>query len=291
MDLRNIDRRTWSRLLIVISSLVLFRLALQAVLPPAIGGSAPPSAIAQAGLTVPAIALLFFTAYLLMGTTYVLLQDQLPGEKASKGSRFGLAFVLMWGAYLLEPVGVSVVTYSETIMTAIVDIIPIALLGVTLGLLSNAPVPRGGRNGTRALFLVAIPMVFIVVRIFEYTVLGIYSVFSTMPLITMLWAAGTGTCLAAMYLLIRNALPVMSPMRRACLFGVGVFAANLLVFNMFMPAIMEFAVWDLGTLSYTDLAVRMVLDSAAVIVGVLVFERLSLATAPREVTDGRLAEG
>lgn len=292
MNLRDIDWRTWRRLLIVVSALVVFRVALQAMLPPSISSSVQPSALAQAGLTIPAVIVLFLAAYLLMGVTFVLLQDWLLGTKASKGLRFGLAFVLMWGAYLLEPVGLSVGAYSETIKTAVVDTVPIALLGVALGLfLSKSDGPGAGRGGIRVLFLAAIPAAFIAVRLMEYSALGIYSVFPTMPLASMMWAAGTGICLSVMYLLIRNALPARSPLKRACLFGIGVFAANLFVFNLFMPAIMEYTAWGIGALSYADLAVRTMMDTAAVLVGVLVFERLSLTMASREVSDGRSAEG
>ena len=292
MKLRNIDRRTWSRLLMVVSALVMLRLVLQAMLPPAIGSSVPPSAIAKAGLTVPAIVLLFFSAYMLMGITYILLQDRLPGTRTSKGLRFGLAFALMWGAYLLEPVGVSMAAYSDTIRTAVVDTAPIVLLGIALGLLLSRDAGMSRSiGGKRVIFIVAVPTAFLITRLVEYGVLGIYSVFSTMPIISLLWAAGTGVCLAVMYLLIRDALPARSPLKRASLFGIGVFAINLLVFNMFMPAIMEFSVWGIGTLSYADLAVRLILDSAAVIVGISVFERLSSVTVPREVSDGCTTEG
>jgi hypothetical protein len=276
----------------VISALVLLRLALQSVLPPAVGSTVQPSVIAQAGLTIPAIVLLFVTAYMLMGLTFILLKDRLPGSKGSKGLRFGLAFVLMWGAFLLEPVGVSVVDYSGTIGTAFVDTVPIALLGIALGLFVSSDVSPGrGSNGTRVLFIAAVPLAFVTTRLVEYAVLGVYSVFSTMPVISTAWATGTGVCIAAMYLLIRDALPTRSPIKRAFLFSVAIFATNMLVFNMFMPAIMEFTIWDIGALSYADLVVRISMDSAAVFVGVTVFEYLSLMKISREVNVGRSTEG
>ena len=71
---------------------------------------------------------------------FLLIRNQLSGNKISQGLQYGLSYCTVWIIYLLEPLP-HVATLFERIIYPIVDSLAFLVMGVLLGLFlsENSP--------------------------------------------------------------------------------------------------------------------------------------------------------
>lgn len=287
------NKKQWLIIILVAIVILVFRLATQAIVNPAVSDSVVPSIIVKMGLTIPVVALMFLLTYVFMGIVFAWIQDKLPGTRIARGLKFGLAFGLIWAVYLLEPTSIAVESYSDTVVIAVIDVMAIVALGLLLGRL----IASRSVNAKKAcavpgiMALAAIPVLYFAGRFAEYNMLHIYSVYDTMPAETLLWAAATGIGACVMYLLIRHGIPDASPLAKAAYFGLVIFGINLLVFNLFIPALFDMPFSGLGGLFLTDLFARTAIDVVTVTAGTYLFEAIELSRSRKRESVSRSSRG
>lgn len=108
--------------------------------------------------------------------------------------------------------------------------------------------------------LASIAVIFVVLRLFDYLVLNIYSSYADRTADTLLWVVITGLVAGSVYLLLRPGVPSRSPRGRALFFGLVVFGLPLTLFNFFVPLALD--------VNVADLAIRCLVDIVAVVLGV-----------------------
>ena len=207
---------------------------------------------------------------------FVLIQDRLPGKKLTKGLTFSLAFGGMWFVYLLELVPHAPWQLPSSLYYPVVDGITVGSLGLLLGMFM-ATDSRGqgtARITDGVLALAAIPVLFLAGRLVSYNVLGIYSMYLSRPLDSLLWVVVMGTWVAIMYFLLRPGIAGKSPLLTAAFFGIVVFGINILLNDLFMPIPFDLSLMGLGEFSYADLIARTAIDVLFVTAGVFIYEKI-----------------
>ncbi len=128
---------------------------------------------------------------------------------------FGLLFCMMWGIYLFEPLPhVSSTSLTELFAYPIVDGISLVFLGLLLGKFVAVDSQLSGKVyiNFNIVPLMAIPVCFLVLRVFCYSIVHIYSSFTANPLGTMIWAVASGIWIGGvLYLFLGQGIKIESP--------------------------------------------------------------------------------
>ncbi|MDK2934985.1 MAG: hypothetical protein PWP27_2795 [Clostridiales bacterium] len=182
---------------------------------------------------------------------------------------FGFLFCMMWGIYLFEPLPhVSSTSLTELFAYPIVDGISLVFLGLLLGKFVAVDSQLSGKVyiNPNIVPLMAIPVCFLVLRVFCYSIVHIYSSFTTNPLGTMTWAVASGIWIGVLYLFLGQGIKIESPIVKSLFFGIIVFGINLFLFNFFITLVFESDI--------ADLIIRTMADIISVTIGVYIYEKV-----------------
>ncbi|UWV47991.1 hypothetical protein N1236_05640 [Acetivibrio thermocellus] len=264
-----INKKRWLTLFLVALSATIFRLILQAFIPSSGSNPFPSSAIVKAGLLIPSFTIYALITYFLLAVVFVIIQGRLPGTKIKKGLMFGFLFCMMWCIYLFEPLPhVSSTSLTELFAYPIVDGISLVFLGLLLGKFVAVDSQLSGKVyiNLNIVPLMAIPVCFLVLRVFCYSIIHIYSSFTANPLGTMIWAVASGIWIGVLYLFLGQGIKIESPMVKSLFFGIIVFGINLFLFNFFITLVFESDI--------ADLVIRTMADIISVTIGVYIYEKV-----------------
>jgi hypothetical protein len=176
---------------------------------------------------------------------------------------------MMWGIYLFEPLPhVSSTSLTELFAYPIVDGISLVFLGLLLGKFVAVDSQLSGKVyiNLNIVPLMAIPVCFLVLRVFCYSIVHIYSSFTTNPLGTMIWAVASGIWIGVLYLFLGQGIKIESPIVKSLFFGIIVFGINLFLFNFFITLVFESDI--------ADLIIRTMADIISVTIGVYIYEKV-----------------
>ncbi|ADQ08091.1 hypothetical protein Calhy_2392 [Caldicellulosiruptor hydrothermalis 108] len=243
-------------LFLVSLSATVFRIVLQAFIPPTAEISLPRSMIVEAGVLIPSFIAYALIVYFFLSIGFAIVQEGLQGNKIKKGLTFGFLFSVMWGIYLLEPLP-TLFTNKLTEMLAypIVDGLSLMFLGLLLGVfvgkdsqnLKNMDFNLGKRR------LAIVTFCFVLLRLFSYNVIHITSSFFTSPLKTIIWTIISGSWIGIMYSILKRGIGVKSDLKKALTFGFFIYGANLLLFNFFIVLVYKVNIIDLIARTMTDI--------------------------------------
>jgi hypothetical protein len=202
-------------------------------------------------------------AFCIMGLMFLAIQKTLHGTKQFKGALFGIALGGMYLVGMMEAYVVYPVSLFGEFYTGMVDGSGILLMSLLLGKYMADDMPDGERMA-RPMFpaILIIPVIYVLMRYFSYTVLHIESSYSTRPLATFIWTAGMGCWGGVMYILVGRGTGYENPLKQAMVLGGLVFGINWVIFNLFALLFIK--------LSVLDLLYRSIFDSLAIIIGVYI---------------------
>lgn len=221
------------------------------------------SIVITSGYFPPAAFAGLALAFCIMGLMFLMVQRSLRGTGRLKGALFGAALGGMYLIGMLEVYVLFPVSLFGEFYTGAADCAGILLMGVLLGRYAADDTHRG-EGPVRPVFpaLAIIPVVYVLIRYFSYTVIDIESSCSTRPLATFIWTAAMGCWGGAMYVLIGRGIAYGSPFRQAVVFGGLVFGVNWLIFNLFALLFIE--------TSLPDLVYRSIFDALAIALGIYI---------------------
>lgn len=260
-------QQIWKFILIIIASTVLTLLLHQVHNDPLMNLSTKPQSIViTSGWFPPVATMALAFTFCVMGVIFRRIQNRLEGTGFRKGGQFGLALGGMYLVGMIEGYVLFPVSFFSELYTGIADSCGIMLLSLLLGkYLANDSLQRDENRGAMFPAMVTIPVMYIMVRYFSYTVLHIESSYVTRPLATFLWTAGMGVWIGIMYRLVGRYLWPSHSLQHAAIFGGLVFGLNWLIFNLFTLLFIVVPLWDL--------LCRSVFDSFAIIIGVYISSR------------------
>lgn len=247
-----------------------------------------PSVFNDAGLMPLAFMVFGSLFYTMVAALYLLIDKNLRGGKVFKGLKFSFLFVIIWVAYLLEPL--PHVMPLDKVTYPLADSGALLVMGLLLGIfvatkgdekfeieehLSQVDKQHGVEDEVKGksieavmpmrkikfsfLNVIIIGLIFFLGRIAMYKYCGLYSSFGVKPVETLLWAIGTGLAIGVVYELVAPYICVNHQIYRFLVFGLVFFGVNLLAFNGFMPVVFR--------VDMVDLATRTVGDVGSVILG------------------------
>jgi hypothetical protein len=270
------QKRGWEFILIILASTVLAILLHQLHHDPLMNsGARPQSIVITSGWFPPVATVALAFTFCVMGLIFLGIQKELQSTKIKKGLLFGLALSGMYIMGMIETHVIFPVSLFGELYTGIADSCGILLLGLLLGK-HMADDRLVGEKTAETTFpaILAILVMYVVVRYFSYAVFHIDSSYTTRPLATFLWTAGMGGWIGVMYRLVGRDMWPSHPLKRAVVFGGLVFGLNWFIFNVFVLLFIVIPVWDL--------VCRSVFDAFAVIIGVYIsslFHRSSRVTS------------
>ena len=265
MKTHTIQRNAWKFLLIIVASTVFAVLLHQVYHDPLMSLSTKPQSIVITSGWFPPVAFAALAlAFCAMGLIFLGIQKALEGTKTKKGILFGLALGGMYLIGMIEACVIFPVSLFGELYTGIADSCGILLMSLLLGkYMADDALNREKNTSPTFPAIVIIPVIYVVVRYFSYTVLHIESSYTTRPFATFLWTAGMGGWIGIMYRLVGRDIWHKHPFKQAVVFGGLVFGLNWLVFNLFALLFIVVPV--------IDLVYRSVFDALAIIMGVYIF--------------------
>lgn len=267
VKLPTVDARRLKIIVLAAMIAAFVRVMLQPLIPEG-NNQVDPSVVADAGLLIPAFILYAIIAYIVMGYSFTMVEKRLPWAKMKKGIAYGILFGLIWVAYLFEPIPLGEgMSFVELLGYPIADGVSVLLLGILLGHFVATEQEVSNRISTGGLSaLLFVPLMMLVIRLFEYVIVGIYSSFDDRTLDTIIWVVVTGLCVGIVYCLIRPGLPTETASGRAVAFGIFFFGIPITFVNFFVVLALDVDIADMG--------LRTAMDILAVVLGVLIVEKI-----------------
>ncbi len=227
-----------------------------------------PSVFVKQGTMPIAFSIYAFLGFSVIAAMYLLVEKRMTGSKKAKGLKYGAAYCIIWVVYLFEPLPHSAgANFINAIAYPIADGIALIVMGLLIGILivkdsDKIVVKKNIYKSSRALFsFIFIAICFMAGRIFQYTVMDIYSLFDTQFFKTLLWVAITGVTVSAVLIWFNQFVSCKNRIKRALIIGGVLYGLNITIFNFFIPLVFNFDV--------TDLLIRTFVEICFVTVGTL----------------------
>jgi hypothetical protein len=205
-----------------------------------------PSVLAEKGLILPAATAMLIVLFTTVAIVFVAIQKNLPGTKAVKGWRFGIAFGILTFLAIIEMNLVFDSRLLNELRGGAADGASLVLLALMLSLMTgtnNLNINQQNRLSWKPFVLV--PLFFLVGRYFSYAQVHILSAYTQKPWATFFWTLGIGIWLSVMYQLLREERSDITAIMRAFRFGCLTFGSYWLIYNLFVLVYLEMSVLDL----------------------------------------------
>lgn len=246
-------RTNWWKILASIFVAVFVDVILHRFFAPRIQYNFPPSIFVEKGLFLPAAGVALIILFGIVAIVFTLIQENMPGTKAMKGWRYGIAFGILCFVSIIEMSLIFDSSLADELRTAAIDGVSLLLLGLLLAWLTDA-------NGQVAqwhtkpswISFILIPLCFLGGRYFGYAIVHIESAYLVKTEATFLWTLGIGVWIGVMYWLLWEDRDDVSAIKAAIRFGGLVFGSYWLIYNLFVLLFVK--------VSILDVVIRVVLD-------------------------------
>ena len=207
----------------------------------------PASYFIESGLFRPAAAIALLGIFILLGTVFLFIRENLPGSRMSKGARFGIAFGGLW---LIGVPGMTIF-FGSPILHEIVggasDCLSLVALGLLLGVLTGTDSPRvtTPRPALAVQVIGIIAFAFIIGQYIAFLFMSKTPYFSITGPATFAWTVVLGLWAGAACWLLRDSPgPARSRAGRALFLGGIVIGINWVLFNFFVLLFVAMPVTD-----------------------------------------------
>ena len=253
--------KTTFKIIFVAVITTLCRVVGQLMIPPGAQDVLAPSEFVVKGTMPMAFTIYGIFAYGTIAALFLLIRNQIGGNKIIQGLKYGIFCSLLWCAYLLEPL--PHVAAADKITYPLADTAALLIMGLLVGALCgktkrDTPTYYAFKDikGT-----ICVAGCFVIGRILQYHIFHIYSSYSAYPTKTLIWAALTGLTIGICCIWISCYVNQKSRLSKALVTGGLLFGADYTLFNFFMPLVFDADI--------PDLLLRTAVDSTAVIIGCL----------------------
>lgn len=189
---------------------------LHALLAPTYNYDYPPSYSVRSGLFKPAAGIALLIIFVLLGVVF-FIQENLPGRKVLKGTRFGVSFGGLW---LIGVIGMSIFLgfpLRHELLGGACDCAALTILGVLLGVFTATDSPRGNASPRRVVpAIIVIAFFFVIGQYLASTLMSGTPYFNISGLATFIWTAVLGLWTGVTYwLLQQGTVKENSPIERS----------------------------------------------------------------------------
>lgn len=228
--------RTFFKILLIGIITTVFRIIGQLAIPQGSQNVLLPSVFVSNG-TMPIVFTAYgILAYSLIAILFLLIRNNMSGNKIMQGVKFGLSCCAIWAVYLLEPLPHA--APIDRITYPLADGAALLVMGLLLGILLG--------------------------RMAQYMLFDIYSSFHIKTMETVLWCICTGFTIACSLTWLNQYVGIQNKFHRICRLGLLLFGLDLMLFNFFMPLVFNADI--------LDLVLRTSIDIVFVSIGCLFFK-------------------
>jgi len=152
-----------------------------------------PSVLAEKGLILPAATAMLIVLFTTVAIVFVMMHKYLPGTKAVKGWRFGIAFGILTFLAIIEMNIVFDSPILNELRGGAADGASLVFLGLMISLMTgtnNFHIKQQNRLSWKPFVLV--PLFFLGGRYFSYALVHILSAYTQKPWETFFWTLGIG---------------------------------------------------------------------------------------------------
>ena len=222
-----------------------------------------PSVFVQNGTMPLAFTVYGMFAYSLIAALFLLIRNQMCGNRVLQGLKYGLSCCVVWIVYLLEPL--PHVAPLDRITYPIADSLALIVMGLLLGWLFGNPAQRAdkAKRPFPILPVLTVTACFFAGRMIQYVIFGIYASFDEKPLETVSWCLLTGAAISCVMAWLNLYIRSGNRVKRATILGCLLFGMDLILFNFFMPLVFDADI--------PDLILRTFIDILVITVGCLAF--------------------
>jgi hypothetical protein len=177
-----ISKSNWWKVVACILVAVFADVILHILFVPRMNYNFPPSVLAEKGLILPAATAMLMVLFSTVAIVFVLIQKHLPGTKAVKGWRLGIAFGFLTFFAIIEMNLVFDSRLLNELRGGAADGASLVLLALMLSLMTgtnNLNIEQQKRLSWKLFVLV--PLFFLVGRYFSYAMLHIYQLIRKSP--------------------------------------------------------------------------------------------------------------
>jgi hypothetical protein len=259
---RSLFMITFAKILLIGLISTICRIFGQLLIPEGTQNILDPSIYVKNGTLPIAFSIYGLLVYSIISAMFLLLRNNMSGNKVIQGLKYGSSCCLIWVIYLLEPL--PHVVPLDKITYPLADSIALLVMGALCGLLLGNKVPsvkndKGLIEKVRP--IVIISAFFVTGRLIQYLIFDIYSSFDDKTLETIIWCIITGIVVACVILWLNLYIHKVNTYLSAVILGLLLFGTNLFLFNFFIPLVF--------TADMPDLITRTVIDIISVTIGCL----------------------
>jgi hypothetical protein len=261
------------KILIVGMLTSVYRMMIQipVLLLPAAKVSVEPSVFVKNGTVGGAFIVFAFMTYSILAALYLLVIDNIEGNRVSSSFKYGGIFCLFWVAYLIEPTEI-----GGSIWDAIAYPLADGSALLIMGLLLAWQFGRQGKKQTNPnietskkaqLAKILIPFIcFLLGRLVLYWGFHVSSQWDTRPVWSVFFLIECGLIVSACLQWLTDRIKAKTEARRCLVSGSLMFGTNLFIFNAFVLLIFSVNIWDV--------LIRTVVDTVAFTVGLLLSRKV-----------------
>lgn len=259
-------KENWKKITVIVLVSVIMDILLHQIMPITMTGTFAPSIFVERGWFPQAVSIALLITFGAMAAVFVLIQENLPGKKLSKGLWYGISFAGLWLIGFIEMCAAWGTPFMTEVLNWLPDGVPIILMSLLLGIYTATDSEPATRNKMRGKVtpVLIIAACYFVGRYFAHWV--VHTNAGPNPVVTFLWTLAMAVWMGIMYAALGSGSRGHSPTTRALWFGGVVLGINWGIFYLFMLIFFEWPV--------LDLVIRPGLDVLFVTLGVYFCEKL-----------------
>jgi hypothetical protein len=218
------------------------------------------SIVIRAGLFKPVAFICLVLTYMVMGFIFLRIHKGLRGTNHRKGLSYGVSLGGLWFFAMVETHPMFNVSLIGEFFIGLISLFAILLMSILLATYAADMIPAP-KKPMRIWFpaTIIIPICYLLLRYFSYTVIHIESGYSARPMATFLWTAGMGIWIGVMYHLLEMETLRSQPLKQALVFGGLVVGINWIISNLFFLLLLDYSI--------LDVLYRSGVDTLAIIAG------------------------
>jgi len=264
-------KENWKKITVIVLVSVIVDILLHQIIQISMTDIFIPSTIVERGWFPQAVSIALIITFGALAAVFVLIQENLPGKKLSKGLWYGVSFAGLWLIGFIEMSTAFGTSFTTEVLNWLPDGVPIILMSLLLGIYTatDSDPATGNKMKDKLTPVLVIAAFYFVGRYFAYWVVGTNA--GPDPFVAFLWTLAMAVWMGIMYAALGAGSSGHSSITRALWFGWVVLGIDWFIYHLFMLVFYRMPV--------LELIIRPGLDVIFVVLGVYVCEKLAARAA------------
>ena len=260
-------KENWKKITVIVLVSVIVDILLHQIISITMADIFAPSIFVERGWFPQVVSIALIVTFGALAAVFVLIQENLPGKKLSKGLWYGISFAGLWLIGFIELCTAFGTSFTTEVLNWLPDGVPIILMSVLLGIYtaSDSDPATGNKKKGKVTPVLVIAAFYFGGRYFAYWVVGTDA--GPDPFLSFLWTLAMAVWMGIMYMALGAGSRGHSPTTRALWFGGVVLGIDWFIYHLFMLIFYRMPV--------LELIIRPGVDVLFVVLGVYIWEKMT----------------